>query len=254
MLPFVVITDHLRIVRRQQGNAATHPDILHGPIAYYENSVHEDFLQSLGRNICASDPKATSVLHGLSKLFPNCVDPAEGLLLWEPHYAAFEGATDFQVSSAGTGGKQYTWLLCLVAQRAYLEREQRLATGIYDALKRACAYCNDTDEVVRAFLDYFPEEFLGIDKPKLRGVVEQQPRHIFDIEAALTRMQEKLRKWDNTHQWGAGNLDRLLREKQIWPGVPLDVPSKPVTTAELFATNGLPITEEPPTTERHPPR
>jgi hypothetical protein len=59
VLPFVVITDHLRVVVRAQNSAATPSDIPHGLIAYYKNSVHEAFLQGLGRNISDSDPTAT---------------------------------------------------------------------------------------------------------------------------------------------------------------------------------------------------
>lgn len=206
---------------RAQNSAATQWDIPDGPIAYYKNSVHEDFLQSLGRNVVDSDPTATSVLDGLWKILPDCQGTAGGFLLWEPHYAAFQDATGFRVSDSGT---DYIWLLCVVARYADLERKPRLAIQIYEALKRACGDCNDLDNVIGVCVRHFPEEFLGIDEEKLRSVLHQEPRHQFDIEVALTVMQQKLRKWNDVHQWGAGKLDRLLEEKKIWPGVPLGVP------------------------------
>jgi len=158
VLPFVVITDHLRVVVRAQNSAATPSDIPDGPIAYYQNSVHEDFLRSLGINPLDPDQTATSVLDGLWRILPDCQGTAGGFLLWEPHYAAFQDATGFPVIDGGTN---YTWLLCVVGRYAELEREPRLAIQIYEAVKRACGDCNVINDVIDVCLKHFPEEVLA---------------------------------------------------------------------------------------------
>jgi hypothetical protein len=227
LLPFVVIKDNIRIVTRNSGLDR----LQRGAIAFYKNSVHEEVLYKLqpaliNTGIPETYPGVKNVKEGLWTIFEE-INPgvtADGFLLWEPHYAAFEDTTGLSVMDPLPTAGPYVWTLCVVALAKDIEKDAGFASGFASVLAGLCAECkSNRSEVIQTCAEYLSEELLGIDEDKIRRILEKNG-HEFGISQAMTSLESKLQDWDNwpTVTGGAGMLRQRINDGSLWLHVKLE--------------------------------
>jgi len=227
ILPFVHIQDHIQVVALE---AETYDTVKQNRIAFFPNSVHEDFLAQV-LNVNAEQrghyPHVSSSIEAVGKILPLTKDPVEAnsFVLWEPHYQAFKKIRGLKLVDI-PGSKDYHWFLCVVAKRLYLEENKRVAKNILRAVRKSCSLCVDnSDDIMKACMKYFPQEFAGLSEDDLRTVFPASAKspHSFGVDSNLKPYLDKLKSIETRHPEIASGMarltDRFKKDDALWPGL-----------------------------------
>ena len=191
VLPFVVVTNHLKIAMKAGGSVGLRQ------IARKEGTVHDHFLDAYYADPQYRRTEASTLLKGVADLLS---EDGTGLLLWEPLYRALP----LQKFAFEPNNEVYKWVLCVVARRRTLDDD--LARRFLRGLERACEQCTDEqsgakpEEEGRSLAEvchrHLPYDVLNIGKDELRGVLglkgapAAEVPHVFDIREACKHLRE----------------------------------------------------------------
>ncbi len=198
VIPFVHIKDHLKIVVRRKKQPPESPELEYGNISqltskkigYHPGSVHDDFLSELKIFEQAQMVPMRSVLDCYRGLSSNQV---EAVVLWEPHYHAFEKFQDVGIIN-NVEDSPYEWFLCLTATKKYLREHEHIARKILPAVKDAAAYCRidgNKSKVISGCAAFLNTEFTGLDQKGLEDLFTKQPLG-FGVNEVLPAFKDKL--------------------------------------------------------------
>lgn len=212
-LPFVTIQDHLKIVVLEYSSINNISDLKDKTIARVDSSVHDHYLNSL--NIGHKSVSKSSVMECHIALINGEVDAC---ILWEPHYLT---VNKYRMRILDTSKyANYTWHLCLVAEKKYLDENLKVMKNILSAMHEAAQNCNDNyDDILKDSIFYMLADFTGATQQDMQEYFlhNSVKKHHFGIDNhVLDKFDNKIKMLSNDQSY-KGAITQLRRD--YWPGV-----------------------------------
>jgi hypothetical protein len=204
VIPFTRVTDNIRfVVRKNQDGTLEHgslEEIRNGNlrVGCMSDTVHSHFLSVYLPDSQYQKVEVTSPILGLEQLLTRTIDT---LVLWEPHYMAFDQFAGVGIVDPGESGK-YSWFLCLVVKRDKMLEDDRLRYSLFAAIESGAERCrvSQSGTVSQAALKCCYErmngEFMGLDETTFINSLDGNTNFTFGVadnkEAFAARLDELL--------------------------------------------------------------
>ena len=224
VIPFVKITDNLKVLVRQEDNEQqqikSFEDLQEAgrKIGYHPDSVHDDFIEKFLTGISKDNRiKVDSVLDSYNRLSAKRnTDTIDACIFWEPHYRAFQDFKGIKILNEGND-PDYKWFLCLVAKEEYIASNKIIAERVRLAVEGATNYCkNHPGEIIDGCKAFLHTEFTGVGEKELKEIMDKQHHH-FGIDDNSNEFYEKMGNFARTgytNEFGAARL-----RESLWDGV-----------------------------------
>lgn len=217
VLPFVKITNHLKIIVKQDSALINLSDLKNKNIAHLAASVHDDFLRIVERNIDINIKTLNWIAkEDIMKCYHALISgEVDACILWEPHYLALKKYNMRILEDFKNLENSYTWFLCLIAKEKYIDEHPNVAKSIYNVMKSATERCsNSSNDIIDSCSLYLESEFTGLDDTGLREIIDIGKHHFSVGQQMRKDYFIKLDTLQNDYGFGIGKLKRV---DALWP-------------------------------------
>lgn len=219
VIPFTKITDNIRFVVRKSGQTSLEFSTLNDlrrtgvKVGYMKDTVHEHFLEKYLEGVNFVREYVNSPIEGLGHLLSKKID---ALVLWEPHYVAFEGSNGDGIAGVGlvepSESSAYSWFLCLVTKRDYLVEDDRLRQSMIQAIENAAERCTGSQdqtvskEAVHKCYERMNGEFMGLDESSYYESLDNNKNFRFGVEANKVDFKIRVEDLMKSSKFNAGAM------------------------------------------------